>query len=208
MLISDLSFCSRFHFDCCQPPTTFAQHGFNCPRTSFSLVVVSYGAIFSGRDILPPGQSSPTLDSFTHTQSRASSLARPSRLPRQRGQSAPQSPTINSPILDNTLFTDTDAFRLYFQYHESITELTRITLRLKRASKLLQFVPGPPGHQGSYRINPSVPFPPDTTDFLAEELHIVHPPRNHHPQPRRQRQLLPSRTTARDRSRSRDTSIS
>ena len=117
-------------------------------------------------------------------------------------------PTINSPIPDNTLFTGTDAFRLYFQYHESITELTRITLRLKRASKLLQFVPGPPGHQGSYRINPSVPFPPDTTDFLAEELRIVHPPRNHRPQPRRQRQLLPSRTTARDRSRSRDTSIS
>ena len=96
MLISDLSFCSRFHFDCCQPPTTFAQHGFNCPQTSFSLVVVSYGAIFS-RDILPPGQSSPTLDSFTHTQSRASSLARPSRLPRQRGQSAPQSPHDQQP---------------------------------------------------------------------------------------------------------------
>ena len=79
-------------------------------------------------------------------------------------------PTINSPIPDNTLFTDNDAFRLYFQYHESVTELARITLRLKRASRLLQFVPGPPGHQGSYRVNPSTHFPPDTTDFLADEV--------------------------------------
>ena len=119
-------------------------------------------------------------------------------------------PTINSPIPDNTLFTDTDAFRLYFQYHESVTELARITLRLKRASRLLQFVPGPPGHQGSYRVNPSTHFPPDTTDFLADEVHIFHPtpPRHHRPRPNRHRQLPPPGPAARDRSRSRDSSAS
>ena len=80
MLITSLSHRSHFPFDCCQPPTTFAQHGFNRPRTTFNFVVAFYGAIFSCRDILPPGQSSSTPDSFTRTQSRASSFARPSRL--------------------------------------------------------------------------------------------------------------------------------
>ena len=54
-------------------------------------------------------------------------------------------PMIDSPVPDHTLFTDADAFRLYFQYHQSVTELARITMRLKRASRLLQFLPGPPG---------------------------------------------------------------
>ena len=119
-------------------------------------------------------------------------------------------PMINSPIPDNTLFTDTDAFRLYFQYHESVTKLARITLRLKRASRLLQFIPGPPGHQGSYRVNPSAHFPPDTTDFLADEVRIFcpPPPRRHRPQPNRHRQLPPPGPATRDRSRSRDSSVS
>ena len=109
-------------------------------------------------------------------------------------------PTINSPLPDNTLFADYETFRLYVQYHDTVTELARQTLRLKRVSKLLQFIPGPPGHQGTYRIKPSVHFPPGTTDFLAD---AVQPPQSH------THRLRPNRrrpSPTRDRSRSRDSS--
>ena len=115
-------------------------------------------------------------------------------------------PMIDSPIPDHTLFTDADAFRLYFQYHQSVTELARITMRLKRASRLLQFLPGPPGHPGSYRVNPLAHFPPDTTDFLADDVRTFCPPptRHHRHRPNRHRQPEPYGPAARDRSRSRD----
>ena len=87
-------------------------------------------------------------------------------------------PMIDSPVPDHTLFTDADAFRLYFQYHQSVTELARITMRLKRASRLLRFLPGPPGHPGSYRV--------------------------HRHRPNRHRQPEPHGPASRDRSRSRD----
>ena len=94
----------------------------------------------------------------------------------------PNHPMIDSPIPDHTLFTDADAFRLYFQYHQSATELARITMRLKRASRLLEFIAGPPRHPGSYRVNPLAHFPPDTTDFLADEVRtFCPPPSRHHP---------------------------
>ena len=115
-------------------------------------------------------------------------------------------PMIDSPVPDHTLFTDADAFRLYFQYHQSVTELARITMRLKRASRLLQFLPGPPGHPGSYRVNPLAHFPPDTTDFLADDVRTFCPPpnRHHRHRPNRHRQPEPYGPAARDRSRSRD----
>ena len=62
-------------------------------------------------------------------------------------------PMIDGPVPDHHLFTDVDAYRLYFQYHSSVVELARNTMRLKRASRLLQFIPGPPGHPGRYRVN-------------------------------------------------------
>ena len=52
-------------------------------------------------------------------------------------------PMIDGPAPDHHLFTDVDAYRLYFQYHSSVVELARNTMRLKRASRLLQFIPGP-----------------------------------------------------------------
>ena len=117
-------------------------------------------------------------------------------------------PMIDSPVPDHTLFIDADAFRLYFQYRQSVTELARITMRLKRTSRLLQFLPGPPGHPGSYRVNPLAHFPPDTTDFLADEVRTFCPPPNRHRRhrPNRPRQPPPHGPAARDRSRSRDSS--
>ena len=116
-------------------------------------------------------------------------------------------PMIDSPVPDHHLFNDGDAYRLYYQYHRSVVELARNTARLKRASRLLQFVPGPPGLPGRYRVNPLAQFPPNTTDFLADEVSSYCPAltrrlrhQSFHPSAR-------SRTT-RDRSRSRDRSAS
>ena len=107
-------------------------------------------------------------------------------------------PMIDSPVPDLNLFTDVDACRLYFQYHRSAVELARHTMRLKRASRLLQFIPGPPGQPGRYRVDPLAQFPPNTTDFLADESRVSPAPTRYHRQPSL-RPSTRSRTT-RDRS--------
>ena len=76
-------------------------------------------------------------------------------------------PMAAAPVPDSTMFADYNAYCLYYQYHCSIVDLGRATMRLMRARRLLQFVPGPPGLPGQYRLDPTVRFPPHTEDFLA-----------------------------------------
>ena len=76
-------------------------------------------------------------------------------------------PMAHGSIPDPTMFVDDNAFRLFHQYHSSIVDPGRATMRLKRARRLLQFVPGPPGLPGQYRLDPTAHFLPNTIDFLA-----------------------------------------
>ena len=110
-------------------------------------------------------------------------------------------------ILERPMFVDDNAFRLFHQYHHSVVDLGRATMRLMRARRLLQFVPGPPGLPSQYRMDPTAYFPPHTTDFLstAPTTPPQSPARSH------RRSSFPSSSffstttaTTRERSRSRD----
>ena len=73
----------------------------------------------------------------------------------------------DGPLPDPNMFVDDNAFRLFHQFHHSLVDLGRATLRLMQARRLLQFVPGPPGLPGQYRMDPTAYFPPHTADFLS-----------------------------------------
>ena len=76
-------------------------------------------------------------------------------------------PLADGPVPDR--FVDHNTYRLFYQFHLTLTDLGRATLRLTRARRLLQFIPGPPGLSGQYRMDPAAHFPPHTTDFLSTE---------------------------------------
>ena len=116
-------------------------------------------------------------------------------------------PMAGGPVPNTTMFVDRNAFCLYHQYHSSVVDLGRATMRLMRARRLLQFVPGPPGLPGQFRLDPTAHFPPHTTDFLASSP--TTPPKS----PTRSHShssfpLSTITTTPRERSRSRDRSTS
>ena len=113
-------------------------------------------------------------------------------------------PMAAGPIPDPTMFVD-NAFRLFHQYHSSVVDLGRAAMRLMRARRLLQFVPGPPGLPGQYRLDPTAHFPPHTTDFLASARSPTTPPQSHS---HSSFPLSTITTTSRERSRSRDRSTS
>ena len=116
-------------------------------------------------------------------------------------------PKADGLLPDPTMFVDDNAFRLFHQYHSSVVDLGRATMRLMRARRLPQFLPGPPGLPGQYRLDPTAHFPPHTTDFLATSP--TTPPQSpalshsHSSFP-----LSTITTTPRERSRSRDRSTS
>ena len=116
-------------------------------------------------------------------------------------------PLAEGPIPDPSMFVDSNAYRLFRQFHRSLVDLGRATLGLMRARRLLQFLPGPPGLPGQYRMDPTAYFPPHTTDFLstAPTAPPQSPARSH----RRSRlssssSFSTATTTTRERSRSRD----
>ena len=120
-------------------------------------------------------------------------------------------PMADGPLPDTTMFVDDNAFRLFRQYHRSVVDLGRATMRLMRARRLLQFVPGPPGLPGQYRLDPTAYFPPHITDFLSTTP--TTPPQS--PARSHSHSTFPSSsffstitTTTRERSRSRDRSTS
>ena len=76
-------------------------------------------------------------------------------------------PIAEGPIPDPSMLVDDNAYQLFHQFHRSLANLGRDTLRPMRARRLLQFIPGPPGLPGQYRMDPTAYFPPHTTDFLS-----------------------------------------
>ena len=76
-------------------------------------------------------------------------------------------PIAEGPTPDPSMFVDDNAYQLFHQFHHSLVNLGHDTLRLMRARRLLQFLPGPPGLPGQYRMDPTAYFPPHTTDFLS-----------------------------------------
>ena len=73
--------------------------------------------------------------------------------------------------------------------HRLLDSLATVVTQIpNRPSRLLQFLLGPPGHPGRYRVNPLAHFPPDTTDFLADEVRTFYPPPSgrHRHRPHRQ----------------------
>ena len=115
-------------------------------------------------------------------------------------------PLSAGPTPDPTMFVDNNAYRLFYQLQLTLTDLGRATLRLIRAQRLLQFLPGPPGQSGQYRVDPTAQFPPHPTDFLSTEP--LTPPQS--PARSHRRSHFPSSpsytttTSTRERSRSRD----
>ena len=67
-------------------------------------------------------------------------------------------PIAAGPMPDPNLCAGNNAHQLFYQFHRSIVRLRQNTLHLMRARRLLQFIPGPPGSPGQYRINPTVHF--------------------------------------------------
>ena len=63
-------------------------------------------------------------------------------------------PIAAGPVPDPSLFADNNAYQLFCQLHRSIIQLGHDTLHLMRARRLPQFIPGPPGSPGQYRIDP------------------------------------------------------
>ena len=113
-----------------------------------------------------------------------------------------------APVPDTTMFVDYNAYCLYYQYHCSVVDLGRATMRLMRARRLLQFVPGPPGLPGlGPTVCTTVQFPPHTEDFLAASP--TSPPQ--YPARSHSHSSLPlstNTTITREHSRSRDNSAS
>ena len=69
-------------------------------------------------------------------------------------------PIAAGPMPDPNLCAGNNAHQLFYQFHRSIVRLRQNTLHLMRARRLLQFIPGPPGSPGQYRMDPTVYFPP------------------------------------------------
>ena len=103
------------------------------------------------------------------------------------------------------MFVDTNADQLFRQFHRSLVGLGRATLRLMRAQRLLQFITGPPGLPGQYRMDPTTYFPPHATDFLstAPTTPPQSPARSHR-NTRLSSSFSIANITTRERSRSRD----
>ena len=115
-------------------------------------------------------------------------------------------PLAEGAIPDPSMFVDSNAYQLFRQVHSSLVDLGRATLRLTRARRLLQFLPGPPGLPGQYRMDPTAYFPPHTTDFLstAPTTPPQSPTRSHRHSRFSSSSFSTATTTTRERSRSRD----
>ena len=113
----------------------------------------------------------------------------------------------SGPVPSTTMFLDHKPYSVYYQYYCSVVDLGRASMHLQRARRLLQFVPGPPGQPGQFRVDPTVTFPSNTTDFLA----ATPPTTPRSPTPPHSRSSAPFSTITtipRDKSRSQDRSRS
>ena len=115
-------------------------------------------------------------------------------------------PIAEGPIPDPSMLVDDNAYQLFHQFHRSLANLGRDTLRPMRARRLLQFIPGPPGLPGQYRMDPTAYFPPHTTDFLstAPTTPPQSPARSHRHSRFSPSSFYTTPPSARERSRSRD----
>ena len=112
-----------------------------------------------------------------------------------------QHPIILDPIPSNEHFTDHNSV-LFVQFRNSLHRLAPIMLDLNQGRRLLQFLPGSPGSHGHYRMDPTVRFPAQTSNFLTTRPLNSSNPLSPPPQQRNAiNHLFPS---ARARSRSRD----
>lgn len=111
-------------------------------------------------------------------------------------------PIVQDPLPDRSFFTDHHTYRLFIQFHRTLFTLGQTTLRLRRGSTLLQFVPGSTGSPGRYRIDPTAQFPPHTSDFLFDSTDPPTPPPT--PLSSSSPSHRPFPTNIRQRSRSRD----
>ena len=107
-------------------------------------------------------------------------------------------PILTDPIPYPSSFTDQQAYRLYLQLRNTLRHLVTISTDLCQGIRILQCLPGSPGH---YRMDPAARFPPSaTTNFLSSPTL----PPTHQPTPIPPQHSLITHLAPRARSRSRD----
>ena len=76
-------------------------------------------------------------------------------------------PLVHDPIPPTSSFTNTPAYRLYLQLRNTLRHLINTTHEAQRGLSILQFLPGSPGSPGHYRMDPTVTFAPNHTNYLT-----------------------------------------
>ena len=113
-------------------------------------------------------------------------------------------PLVLDPIPDQRYFTDQNSFRLFVQFRKAFHRLAPLMLDITQGRRILQFTPGSPGSHGYYRMDPTVNFPPQTSNFLSTSPLLPTHPTPSLPRQHQVIQFHQPELTRRTRSRSRD----